>query len=88
MSKVKLPNRYGDDIWLEPIEENVYAIRENGDMLKYMRFGYDKMPNGEMKIMFIDPSGGPFISVDNFSINDKVVKEIRKNDDEFYLVTE
>ena len=78
MEKIKLHNRYGDDVHLERI--GGYKFRLGGD-LGYSRFGYaDK----EMtKIDFIDPSGGPFMQIGAFRINydgkELILSDIQEN---------
>jgi hypothetical protein len=52
----KYTNRYGDEFTFEKNENG--NIDWKGD-LKYVRYGW----NDDDKIIFVDPSGGPFISV-------------------------
>ena len=52
----KYTNRYGDEFTFEENENG--NIDWKGDF-KYTRCGWDD----DNKIMFVDPSGGPFISV-------------------------
>jgi len=57
-----MKNRYGDEYRFEKISDNTYTIK--GD-LKYWRFG-GKEGQNEIDINdlgFVDPSGGPFISI-------------------------
>lgn len=55
-------NRYGDEYSFEKIAENTYKIV--GD-LKWWRCGGKEGQSGidEQDLGFVDPSGGPFISV-------------------------
>ena len=53
----KYTNRYGDVFTFEENENG--NIDWKGDF-KYTRFGWDNDDN----IIFVDPSGGPFISID------------------------
>ena len=74
MNMIKLFNRYGDDIYLEQAQDgsNIYYLK--GD-LSYMRI------IGEPdNIDAIDPSGGPYMAVDYFKINNDllVLKAIRE----------
>ena len=59
---MKNRNRYGDEYWFEPVDENVYRLA--GD-LKYWRFGgkegQESMDLNDLG--FCDPSGGPFIEI-------------------------
>lgn len=71
-NKIKLPNRYGQNIYLEQVSPNKYKL--TGD-LSYMRIGHNPET---CQIEFVDPSGGPFLAV-----NDKlpigIIKSINKN---------
>lgn len=63
--KITLSNRYGVQNYLELINENTYAFRfgneEDGD---YCRVGLAEGFKWEdHEYYFIDPSGGPFLSV-------------------------
>ena len=55
-------NRYGDEYEFVKLDENTYTIK--GD-LKYWRFGgregQERMDMSD--VGFVDPSGGPFISL-------------------------
>ena len=53
----KYTNRYGDEFTFEKNENG--NIDWRGDF-KYTRCGW----NDDDKIIFVDPSGGPFISID------------------------
>lgn len=66
-----MKNRYGDEYSFEKVDENTYTIV--GD-LKYWRYGGQ---DGQERIDynnlgFVDPSGGPFISV-GYSIEGRKV---------------
>ena len=74
MSKMQ-SNRYGDLYQFEKLSENQYII--SGD-LKYWRFG-GKQGQSELDLLdlgFVDPSGGPFISV-GMTIEQRKVIRIR-----------
>jgi hypothetical protein len=68
-------NRYGDEYTFEKVNENTYTIK--GD-LKYWRFGgkegQEKFDDTDLG--FVDPSGGPFISI-GYKIEGRPVKRIR-----------
>ena len=70
MKKIKLYNRYNTDIYLEYISENWYKLQ--GD-LSFCRIGYASKD----VIDFIDPSGGPFMQVGSFTIDNKTLQEIK-----------
>lgn len=66
-------NRYGDEYWFEKVSDNSYVIK--GD-LKYWRYGGKE---GQERVDvsdlgFVDPSGGPFISIGYGIEGRKVVK--------------
>lgn len=69
----KLYNRYGDKLYLKEISEYVYTLEGNTD---WCRIIYKDA--GMTTIDAIDPSGGPYMSVGNFSIdmNRKVLNKI------------
>jgi len=80
MKKIKLPNRYNANIWLEHIDADLWQLKSTDPSeLNYMRVGYE---DDNKTIAFIDPSGGPFINI-GYEINDcnikYRVKEIFKN---------
>jgi hypothetical protein len=66
-------NRYGDIYHFEKLSENTYTIV--GD-LKYWRYGgregQQKMDMND--IGFVDPSGGPFISIGDIIEGRRVVR--------------
>ena len=68
MEIIKLKSRYGDIHKLEKIEEKKYKFLPSDE---YMRVGLTKDRN---KYHFVDPSGGPFISVGSIlpEVNSKV----------------
>lgn len=78
---IKLSNRYKDKNYLRQIGDKEYKYE--GD-LEYIRIGYST--EDKHKIEFIDPSGGPFLSVGSevFGIEGKI-KEINKEDKTFIL---
>lgn len=74
-----MKNRYGNEYQFEQLDEDTYTI--TGD-LKYWRFG-GKEGQEEWDwddIGFVDPSGGPFISV-GYTINDREVINISVSGD-------
>lgn len=78
---VLLSNRYKEHNYLRQIGDKEY--RYEGD-LEYIRVGYST--KDKYKIEFIDPSGGPFLSVGSevFGIEGKIA-EINKEDKTFIL---
>ena len=62
--KVKLYNRYGDEVNIEFIGNNEFVL--NSPLIggeDYCQASYEKLPNGEIKYYSVDPSGGPFITL-------------------------
>lgn len=78
---IKLSNRYKDKNYLRQISDNEYKYE--GD-LEYLRIGY--RTEDKYKIDFIDPSGGPFLSVGSevFGIEGKIT-EINQVDNNYIL---
>lgn len=68
MDKIELKSRYGDIHILEKIEDKKYKFLPSDN---YMRCGLTEYKN---KYHFVDPSGGPFISVGSIlpEVNSKV----------------
>jgi hypothetical protein len=68
MEKIELKSRYGDIHILEKIEDKKYKFLPSDN---YMRCG---LTDDKNKYHFVDPSGGPFISVGSIlpEVNSKV----------------
>jgi len=68
-----MKNRYGDEYSFQKLSENTYTIV--GD-LKYWRYGgRDGQQQMDMSdIGYVDPSGGPFISLGSFIDGRRVVR--------------
>lgn len=82
-----MKNRYGDTYNFVKINNNTYTI--TGD-LKYWRFGGKE---GQQSVDyndlgFVDPSGGPFISVNFYKINERTVTNISIVDDKIIFTVE
>lgn len=73
-----MKNRYGDEYHFEKLSENTYTIVGE---LNYWRFGgregQQKMDDTDLG--FVDPSGGPFISI-GYPIEGRMVKRISFTD--------
>ena len=78
---ILLSNRHKENNYLRQIKDKEYKYE--GD-LEYIRVGYSQ--KDKYKIEFIDPSGGPFLSVGSevFGIEGKIT-EINKEDKTFIL---
>jgi hypothetical protein len=83
---IKLHNRYGDKLWLELVEPDLYRL---GGEAKYCRFGgkqgQDYVDYDDLG--FFDPSGGPFIS-EGYPVEGKAVKQIMCRKDGTYFRVE
>lgn len=76
-------NRYGDEYMFEQVDTDTYTIK--GD-LKYWRYGGQEGQESidENNLGFVDPSGGPFISI-GYMINGRPVKRIIARDGEIFF---
>lgn len=79
---VMLSNRYGASNYLRKIGDNTYKYEGETD---FIRVGF-KGEKEEDGYQFIDPSGGPFLSIGSeiFGIEGKL-SEIKIEDNEFIL---
>lgn len=68
MENIRLHSRYGNEYSLKHIGESQYAFEGNSE---YMRVGQ----NEDGTINFIDPEGGPFMSIGGL-IEDKTIRSI------------
>lgn len=78
-----MKNRYGDEYRFEKVNENTYTIVGE---LKYWRYGGKEGQNGidDNDLGFVDPSGGPFISI-GYKIEGRTVNRIRAEGDQIYF---
>ena len=81
-----MKNRYGDVYSFKKISENLYTIEGE---LKYWRFGgkegQEKVDDNDLG--FVDPSGGPFISI-GYKIDGKSVTKIKAVDEKIMFEVE
>ena len=78
MRKMEYKNRYGD--------KHIFTPDNEGNLLWEGDFGYSRYSkNEDDEITMVDPSGGPFISVDS-KWDGRVVKEIKPVENGFKLV--
>ena len=81
-SKIKLPNRYNDEVYLEEIENDKYKLVHKSS---YVRLGMIKETKD--KYSFIDINGGPMISLkDKLSVG--VVKSINRIGEDYIIEVE
>ena len=68
-----MKNRYGDEYYFEKKSDTFYAIKGE---LKYWRFGGKEGQQGIdlSDLGFVDPSGGPFISIGHIIEGRKVTR--------------
>lgn len=71
LTNKKYVNRYRDEYQFIKESDTVYLFDMSGDSMKWCRFGGKE---GESRINdfdlgFIDPSGGPFLEPDGFTID-------------------
>lgn len=78
-----MKNRYGDEYNFEKVSDNTYTIVGN---LKYWRYGGREGQSGMdlNDLGFVDPSGGPFISVGS-AIEGRKVNKIRAEGEQIYF---
>lgn len=81
-NKIKLPNRYNEEVYLEKIENTKYKLVHESS---YVRLG--TIDGVKDKYTFIDISGGPMISLkDKLSVG--VVKSISKDNNTYIIEVE
>jgi hypothetical protein len=79
-------NRYGNEYTFEKVDDNTYTIVGE---LSYWRYGgregQDQMDFSDLG--FVDPSGGPFISV-GYAIEGRKVNRIRAVGEQLFFEVE
>ena len=81
-SKIKLPNRYNKEVYLEKIEDTKYKLVHKSS---YVRLGI--IDGVKDKYTFIDINGGPMISLkDKLSVG--VVKSINRIGEDYIIEVE
>ena len=82
----ELYNRYGDKNYLDQVDEHIYILRLDPKSEDYCRFGLREGHEWEDKEYdFVDPAGGPFIKVDSYEIDGKLVKYIYEQDNNIII---
>lgn len=77
--RIDLYNRYYKNVYLEEIDDNEYQLHGPDETFQYMRVGFNNDIKGKpdyTDINFIDPDGGPFLSVGSKIDNDNVITSI------------
>lgn len=83
---IELYNRYVDKNYLDQVDEHSYIIRFDPRSECYCRFGLREGHEWEdNEYDFVDPAGGPFIQVDSYEINGKLVKRIYKQNNNIVI---
>ena len=81
METIHLYNRYGSDVKLSFVKDNLAILDVPEEEAGWVRVG---LIENSTDYKFIDPSGGPFISVgDNFK--GKIIKRIFNENNKFYI---
>ena len=80
-------NRYGDEYIFVKTGNNEYTI-SSGD-LNHWRFGGREGVEMDMNNLgFVDPSGGPFIAVNEYYIEGRKVTNIASNSEGIFFTVE
>lgn len=79
--KVKLPNRYNERVYLERVGDNKYKLI----CWTYLRIGI--INNNDDQYSFVDPCGGPMISVGS-KLPVGTVKSIGRDDKNYIIEVE
>ena len=82
--ETKRRNRYGVEYWFQAVGNNEYTLEGNFD--PYWRYGGQEGAEtiDYNDLGFVDPSGGPFVSVGGYIENNKIVK-IRLVNEKVYV---
>lgn len=82
MNEIPLFNRHGNKVYLEQKENNIYYLRGEKDALMAIGVTFYVSPNN---IIAIDPSGGPYISVESEIIEGYVIESIESTKEGFKI---
>jgi len=79
-------NRYGTEYWFGKVGDKTYTIKGE---LEYWRFGgFEGQDHLDAdNLGFVDPSGGPFISI-GYEIEGHKVKQISAKDGQIFFEVE
>ena len=82
--RIKLHSRDGINNWLEHHEDNTYILHSE---LDHIRCGYTD--NSMKDIQFVDPPGGPFMSVGSelMEADNAIIKSIRHIEGKGFAIT-
>lgn len=82
MTKIPLFNRERKLVFLTQKEKNTYYLRGEKDAVSTIRVIFEDIPN---KIIAIDPSGGPYISVEMEIIKGYIIESIESTKEGFKI---
>lgn len=76
--QIQFYNRYREKTYLQRVTDTIYEFRYKDDENKdnFCRYGYEEN-KGHKKYVFVDPSGGPYISIGT-QVMTVVVDNVRK----------
>lgn len=76
--RIELYNRYYNNVYLEQISVDEYQLHGPVEIFNYMRIGFnnDKKNIDYTDINFIDPDGGPFLSIGTKLNNNLIISHI------------
>ena len=80
-------NRYGDQYFWHPINENTYEFKTVGNFTEHCRMGFkvsDEERVDYTDLLFFDPSGGPFVDYATV-IDDRKMCHIEWHSGSFYV---
>lgn len=80
-------NRYGDEYFWHPVDENTYEFKMSGQSIDYVTVGFKRMDEDAIDytdLRCFDPSGGPFVDYET-EIDGRKVCHIEKHSGSFYV---
>jgi len=86
MSRINLGrSRYGDDRYLDKVEDGIWAT-SGFKNVSYIRIG--QREDDDKGFEFIDPDGGPFISVGSKINQEETIVNIKFEDGRYLIYTD
>ena len=86
MSRINLGrSRYGDDRYLDKVEDGIWAT-SGFKNVSYIRIG--QREDDDKGFGFIDPDGGPFISVGSKINQEETIVNIKFEDGRYLIYTD
>lgn len=100
---IQFQNREHQNLWFEELTENTWELKTDSNYaMKYASVNYEPVNSDTEadfvmtdqygvermgKIISFDPSGGPYMSVGNYKIDDKKVVRIHETEDKKIIFT-